>query len=1633
MQTAVADSLPSGAFSQVESGMPGVPELIVPKIELSASLTGEAADVTVSFTTFSELPADGQVAVLLPNFQLCPSCSAATISSVVGIDGTHSVSEGDSDHLTLFVTRVGGSVVARFTLVSFVLSGVTNRHWAGVATLGVETLNALGNFTFDSSAQASNVTIVQGAIVGAGIALSDRRTGVETNVTVFFTLSSRNGLPADGLIVILFDGRMDVSILQSDSAVIVSGMDGVLSTDVDGMHVTMTRSGGTAVLADSEIVVLIQHVRNPLLVNTTGPVQVELATNEGDLIDEDLNLLAADVAPGNLTDTAVTLSDYRALIQAEYTVTFTTGAVGLPIGSTVIVTFPDTTTIDANSIASGGATSVLGVSGSHAANAAGQTVSIIVSGNAAVDPYGVVSLTIPSGLQNGYTGPSGTYRIQTIATDSGLHMEEELEVPENTFVDARLIVNRITVTDERAGSVTEVSIDLTLISVLNKDGVDGGLIKISLPDGFFWANPPTIVTQSTTAPDGFLAVYDYNDNLVCESRSWLTCGNITMSLSGGYEWTYNTEFSFTLAGLKNRPFSGDSGRFAFVTTGHDNQLIGAETNGSVTLVPNNLTSVSLTPESYITDTEEDMVLNITTSNVVPGDCIFLVTLPDAYTYEANSVTITASSVDGVFSISTEPREVEVHRSSRDPTGAFEISGLIVMSRTGGTLLPEGSTILLTFGALLKRESSGSTGTFDVVMKTDDEILMDTAYGVSDHYFVYLTPEISELSRYNSPKSGGISITIYGNNYGPIQYNEFIVNAPDDRGIAVGSSSCTTTVWTADTAMVCVLAAGLGGGLNVSVYVEGQVDLLTNIFTYDIPVVIRTDPSNMPSSSSEEVAITIIGSGFGAEDFGALAAVGDSACENSQWISDTALMCVAAVGNGGSMRAVVTVGEQLGTITEVLSYDKPLIELGSSAVLNLAPAEATSITVHGKSFALGFSESLRIGTTACESTLWNSDSSLQCKAGAGTGGSLRIAVTVGVLVGTVTEATSYDLPSLTSLSPVPNLATTGGIQIELMGSNFGMQDYTPSGRTGLEGCETSVWASDSALYCRTGFGAFGTVAATITAGVRVGSMTEVVSYNAPALSGVPSRGNTASTGSVSMTVVGNNIAINDYSQTARVGGTTCESSEWESDSSVRCLSAGGVVSTRPVTVTAGVRVGTTTEAASYDVASPSGAVRGNAASTGSVSMTVSGSGMGVSDYTGSARVGGTACETTLGWESDSSVRCLSAGGVYGTLRVSVTAGGRAGTTTEAASYDVASPSGAVRGNAASTGSVSMTVSGSGMGVSDYTGSARVGGTACETTLGWESDSSVRCLSAGGVYGTLRVSVTAGGRAGTTTEAASYDVASPSGAVRGNAASTGSVSMTVSGSGMGVSDYTGSARVGGTACETTLGWESDSSVRCLSAGGVYGTLRVSVTAGGRAGTTTEAASYDVALPSGVVRGNAASTGSVSMTVSGSGMGVSDYTGSARVGGTACETTLGWESDSSVRCLSAGGVYGTLRVSVTAGGRAGTTTEAASYDVASPSGAVRGNAASTGSVSMTVSGSGMGVSDYTGSARVGGTACETTLGWESDSSVRCLSAGGVYGTLRVSVTAGGRAGTTTEAASYDVASLSSVRGATRRARGR
>ena len=210
----------------------------------------------------------------------------------------------------------------------------------------------------------------------------------------------------------------------------------------------------------------------------------------------------------------------------------------------------------------------------------------------------------------------------------------------------------------------------------------------------------------------------------------------------------------------------------------------------------------------------------------------------------------------------------------------------------------------------------------------------------------------------------------------------------------------------------------------------------------------------------------------------------------------------------------------------------------------------------------------------------------------------------------------------------------------------------------------------------------------------------------------------------------------------------------------------------------------------------------------------------------------------------------------------------------------------RQNGAGTGSSSMTVHGSSMGLAGYTARGRGGTTGCEGTE-WESETAVRCLVGHGAGGTRRVVMTAGERGGSMTAGWSVDRSGVSMTRREEGAGTGSGSLAVHGSSMGLAGYTVRGREGATGCEGTE-WESETSVRCLVGQGAGGTRRVVMTAGQRGGSLTEGWSVDGAGVSLTRRQNRAGTGSGSMTVHGSGMGLAGYTARGREGQTGCEGT-------------------------------------------------------------------------------------------------------------------------------------------------
>ncbi|KAJ1470092.1 hypothetical protein T484DRAFT_1849089, partial [Baffinella frigidus] len=342
-----------------------------------------------------------------------------------------------------------------------------------------------------------------------------------------------------------------------------------------------------------------------------------------------------------------------------------------------------------------------------------------------------------------------------------------------------------------------------------------------------------------------------------------------------------------------------------------------------------------------------------------------------------------------------------------------------------------------------------------------------------------------------------------------------------------------------------------------------------------------------------------------------------------------------------------------------------------------------------------------------------------------------------------------------------------------------------------------------------------------------------------------------------------FATADYSPGARVGVTSSEATAWLSETTVVCTAAGGVGATRRVAVTAGLRLESDNAPAAGGVLAPI------------IIGTVSDFG-----YTDRARLGATACEATA-WVEDTTVICKIAAGLESTLRVVVTAGVVAGSSTEMMSYNVPAVSSlkSTLYNRAPFSSEAFTLSGVSFATQDNTAWARLGASAAEASV-WVSDSSVSCTLTSAFRSSLSVVVTSGGGAGTTTEALSFDAVTLFSTVTGgveedddgenvtttsraNLPSTGSVSITISGASMAVVDYSTMARLGSSACEAST-WVSESALVCRAGAGNVGTLRVAVTAGELAGTMTEATSYDAPTLSNSRRVNVPATGSVRVTV-------------------------------------------------------------------------------------------------------------------------------------------------------------------------
>jgi hypothetical protein len=895
---------------------------------------------------------------------------------------------------------------------------------------------------------------------------------------------------------------------------------------------------------------------------------------------------------------------------------------------------------------------------------------------------------------------------------------------------------------------------------------------------------------------------------------------------------------------------------------------------------------------------------------------------------------------------------------------------------------------------------------------------------------------------NFPATGGSPVTISGINLGNYDSSgRGRIHAGIRESTAI-ASICYGTFWTSTTNVRCLVPTGVRGTAAVSLTVILKQSTLSTAFTYDVSVISGQKSANVKSDLGMTSAQVIVaGNNFGRfEDSFRLQGFGTVA-EVLLWLSDSQVNCNYARGIGGSGAVVLTAGERRSpTLTRMASYELPTLLMqaasdylgensGFNAIKlprNKACTGSSFVYLTGQGFGKqalqegSYSVFARLGLSGCEVTIWVAETSVGCRASSAQKASARVSLTVGVLVGSLSNFFSQDSPAMSSLfssnvlvSPTSSVTSS----LSVAGSNLGMQDGSIRFKIGHTSTRSTVWVSDTIVTSLLMPASTGqSHKLLMTSLIQVGTGTYILSYDIPSIH-IPIAINIPATGASSITLFGVQLARSAYSSKVRIGQTGSTVTIWRSASSLQALAPWGINLNTAARVTIQSAVNSLTSSFTFnDYQSLSNIFMPNSPSTGSSSFTVHGAGFGVAALSSKHRLLPTAAESS-GWASDSSLKCRIFSGIERSREVYVTFGNsKVQSSTSVFSFNVVRIKRLQRANSASTGAVSISIAGSALGPQSFSLQAGMLFTGMEVSL-WISDSSLVCKTAGGYSATRLMSVTAGKNMGSQTRAFSLEVPRISALTFWNVPSTGSASLTLAGESFSFLSGCFAARIGMSKEENSV-WISDTSLYLKTPAGRFNSRRIQLTVGERIKTLSRALSF---LGASISTASPANSRTVSREayffLSGQSFASAASSLRVSVGSSKNQQSL-WVSDTAISTKSPNGVSSSRKV-IFSSAVAGTSSFALSYDGARVSTPVRSNFASTGSISVSLAAAGFGVSSFSVSNTVGLSMGENSF-WISDTCVRVKEASGVKPTLNIVVTAGARVSTITEILSFQTVAL-------------
>ena len=207
------------------------------------------------------------------------------------------------------------------------------------------------------------------------------------------------------------------------------------------------------------------------------------------------------------------------------------------------------------------------------------------------------------------------------------------------------------------------------------------------------------------------------------------------------------------------------------------------------------------------------------------------------------------------------------------------------------------------------------------------VSVDAQVGTDWTAFTYFR-HILDMESPNGKVTGGLSITIDGKYLGDVDYTPLL---------RMGDTACDATEWVSSEQVRCKVPSNIDRPEQVVLTLGPYCpsDYRAACEETWVPIVLKT--INAPTVGA--ASLTIDGLGFQTTDPTGHIYIGATACEASEWVSDTEVKCKVSAGSGHNRDLLVDISDQLVTLEQAFGYDNP-----APSILNIANGPA-GVSLH----------------------------------------------------------------------------------------------------------------------------------------------------------------------------------------------------------------------------------------------------------------------------------------------------------------------------------------------------------------------------------------------------------------------------------------------------------------------------------------------------------------------------------------------------------------------------------------------------------------------------------------------------------------------------------------------------------------